>query len=344
MSDLRMIDLCSGIGGMHLAGSAAGFRTVFAADVDADARRVYEANLGLRPHGDLAGVDPRGVPGHDLAVAGMPCQPWSSAGDLGGLDDTRSHVLIHVLRILARKRPAAVLWENVAPLATADGRRPLRLLVECLRGLGYRVSWRVLRASQFGGAQMRERLFVVGSRAGKKFDFDGVRTTGPGRIGDFLNPAVDGGWLRPERYAPLPRPRVSRSGLAYSGHVHGRMRKPGGDPLVQWNHDSYYHVFSPSGIGPTITTKSNTRYLVDVGGRVRRITVDEVRSLMGFPAWFRFEGPGGVTHRQLGNSVYVPCVAAVMRAVAAQVFGVQQEPPAAPASTMARPALEGETT
>ena len=182
MNFAKMIDLCSGIGGMHLAGRQAGFRTVFAADIDEDARRVYEQNLGLRPAGDLAGVDPADVPDHDCLVAGTPCQPHSVAGDLGGLNDGRSHVLVHVLRILARKRPAAFLLENVGSLESNYGGRVLRLLLECLRGCGYRVSWRVLRACDFGAAQVRSRLFVVGSRTKRKFNFDGVSTTGPGRI------------------------------------------------------------------------------------------------------------------------------------------------------------------
>lgn len=344
MSKLKMIDLCSGIGGMHLAGSLAGFETVFAADIDEAAWRVYESNLGLRPAGDLAGIDPCGVPVHDALVAGMPCQPWSSAGDLGGLDDRRSHVLVHVLRILARKRPVAVLWENVAPLATADGGRPLRLLLECLKGLGYRVSWRVLGASQFSGAQLRERLFIVGSRS-RRFDFDGVVTTGPGRIRDFLDLERQSGWLRPDGYTLLPRPTRTRAGKLFVGHTHPPApTRRGGDPANPWSHDAWRQILDADGMGLTITTKTNTRYLVLVDGRVRRITQDEVRNLMGFPPWFKLGTLVQETHRQLGNSVYVPCVAEIMRSIASQLFGVRAETFAGSRSTMAPPPRNGDRT
>lgn len=344
MNDLKMCDICSGIGGCHLAGRQAGFRTVFAADIDGAARVVYEANLGLRPAGDLAGVDPHDVPGHDALVAGMPCQPWSSAGDLGSLDDTRSHVLVHVLRILAAKRPAAVLWENVAPLATADGGRTLRLLLECLKGLAYRVSWRILRASQFGAAQLRERLFIVGSRTTRRFDFDGGRTTGPGRIRDFLDPSIDRGWLRPEQYTLLGRPTRTPAGKLFAGYTHRAVpKRTGADPRSPWSHDGWRQILDANGMGLTITTRTNTRYLVLIDSRVRRITQGEVRNLMGFPPWFRLGPLVQEAHRQLGNSVYVPCVAAILRAVVSQLFGVRAEPSAASPPTMAPSPQNGDT-
>ena len=321
---MKLADLCCGIGGFTQAGKATGFAPVFAADIDPVARRVYEANHGLRPAGDLAGVDPAAVPDHDLLAAGTPCQPHSLNGSHGGLDDTRSHVVIHVLKVLRHKRPAAVLLENVAPLATQDDGGPLRLILGGLRGLGYRVSWRVLRATSFGAAQTRARLFVVGSLTGK-FDFDGIEATGPGRITDFLDHKVDAGWLPPDRYTLLPEPLVTKSGVRFAGYLKdGRRKKPEGDPGRPWTHDGYWQIHDAEGIGQTITTRTNSRYLVRTGGRVRRITPAEVQRFMGFPAGFCIDAGTSGMHRLLGNSLYVPCVTAVLRAVAAQVFGVEK--------------------
>jgi site-specific DNA-cytosine methylase len=189
---------------------------------------------------------------------------------------------------------------------------------------------------------LRERLFIVGSRTGRRFDFGGVVTTGPGRIRDFLSPTVDCGWLRPDEYTLLRRPRVNRSGLAFAGYLTGRKKRPGGDPAVQQTHDGYRQVYDAEGLGQTITTKTNTRYLVLIDGRVRRIVPDEVRSLMGFPPWFRLGPLVQEAHRQLGNSVFVPCVAAIMRAIASQLFGVRAETLAGYGSTMAPSPLHGD--
>ena len=96
--EFRMADLCSGIGGMSLAFSRAGYRCVFASEIDGAACDVYKANHGFRPAGDLAGVDPRDVPDHEVCVAGLPCQPHSVAGLQLGHHDSRSHVLYDLLR------------------------------------------------------------------------------------------------------------------------------------------------------------------------------------------------------------------------------------------------------
>lgn len=321
---MKLVELCCGIGGFTQAGKANGFVPIFAADIDPLARRVYESNHGLRPGGDLAGIAPASVPDHDLLAAGIPCQPHSLQGRHGGLNDARSHVFVHVLKVIARKQPPAVLIENVAPLATQDDGGPLRLIVGSLRGLGYRVSWRILKASSFGAAQTRSRLFIIGSR-GIPFDFDGVATTGPGRIADFLEHGVDVGWLSPDRYTLLPEPLVTKSGVRFAGHLNdGRRKKPAGDPGRPWTHDGYWQIHDAAGVGQTITTRTNSRYLVRTGGRVRRITPAEVQNLMGFPQDFRIDAGISETHSLLGNSLYVPCVAAVLGAVAAQVFGVKK--------------------
>jgi DNA (cytosine-5)-methyltransferase 1 len=306
--EFRMADLCSGIGGMTLAFRQAGYRCVFASEIDEAACDTFEANHGFRPAGDLAGIDPDKVPDHEVCVAGLPCQPHSVAGRRIGHDDPRSHVLYHLLRLLARKQPPAVLVENVPGLANQDGGRALRLIRESLRALGSRVSWRVLRACDAGAAQVRARLFLVGSR-GRRFDFDGLRNRPPGRIADFLDPDGRHGWLRPEQYVLLGRPRRSRFGLLFVGHMRSRTRRrPQGDASRPWTHDLYRQIYAAAGLGPTLTASSNSRYLVEVGGRVRRITLDECRRLMGFPDSLRMCRGMEEAHAQLGNSVYVPLV------------------------------------
>jgi DNA (cytosine-5)-methyltransferase 1 len=312
-------DCFSGIGMNSVAFRQAGLEPVFAADIDPAAREVYEDNLGLKPEGDLALVDPREVPDHDVCVASPPCQPHSQAGERKGLEDGRSDTFYSLLRLVARKRPRVLIVENVAPLAK-PGNAAFRLLVDTLRGLRYRLSWRCLAASDFGAAQHRERLFVVASR-GRRFDFDALETGTPGRIIDFLDPDVDGGWLEPHEYELLATPRVLPSGGLYAGHRHATLRVPGGDPKSPGTHYEYNWVYSSEGIGPTLTTSTNTLFLVEVRDRVRRITLDECRRLMGLPNGFRL-GNRGVDEamRLLGNGVYVPLVRRLAEEVVRQLL------------------------
>lgn len=325
MNMLRMADLCCGIGGMSEAGYRAGFETMFASEIDPDARDVFEANFGWQPAGDLAGVDPNSVPDHDLMIVGPPCQPFSTAGKRGGFDDGRFSVIATIICFLACKKPAVTVIENVAPLATEQNGRHLRFLLGFLRSLKYKVSWRVLQACDFGAAQTRARVFVVGTRINRRFDFDAVKPTGPGKLADSLDRNIDEGWLGPDEFTLFDRPFHKRSGRIIVGYKHGRLRKPTGCLSCLATHVPHRRVFSVNGLGPTLTHNICTRPLVHLGGRVRKVTINEAGSLMGYPKTFKLAEKTQVAHRQLANSVYVPCVEAVLRAVAEQMFGTKKK-------------------
>jgi DNA (cytosine-5)-methyltransferase 1 len=205
-------DCFAGVGGLRLAGEAAGGTCVFSSEIDCACREVYEANHGEVPSGDLALADPRRVPPHDLCLASPPCTPFSQSGHRNGLSDERANVLYSLFRFLAGVRPKVILIENVRGLATNDGGRPLRFVLRTLRGLGYRVSWAVLPATRFGGCQLRRRLFVVAS-LGRRFRFGLLPRLSAGGMSDILEPAVTEGWLRADEYTLLEEPVARASGM-----------------------------------------------------------------------------------------------------------------------------------
>lgn len=323
---LTFADMLAGIGGCRLAFEQAGYRCVWACESNEACRQTYALNHGDRPAGDIAGMSPADVPDHDVAVAGLPCTPYSLAGRKQGLNDPKANVLHPVLRILAAKRPRVVLLENVPALAHHDKGRTLKFLMGCLRGLGFTVSWSVLDASSFGSAQRRRRLFLVGTRVGKAFDFSMIPTRPAARLRDILDD-VDGGWLDPREYTLLDPPRIGRSGLVFSGYLDRPLRNPAGQLRSPGTHRSTNTIWSAEGLGPTLCSSDETgRYYVAVSGRARRLTTRERCRLMGFPADFQFSKPTRATV-QLGNSVSVECVAALARELARQVFGMSLASP-----------------
>jgi DNA (cytosine-5)-methyltransferase 1 len=98
-------------------------------------------------------------------VGGPPCQPWSTGGLRLGDEDERDGFpeFFEALRII---RPEAFLIENVAGLGRGRTRRYFLELLEALTGLGYRVTYEVLNAADFGVPQHRYRTFIVGMREG----------------------------------------------------------------------------------------------------------------------------------------------------------------------------------
>jgi DNA (cytosine-5)-methyltransferase 1 len=170
-TQLRFIDLFSGIGGFHLAlEEALGAECVFASDIDETCRDVYKVNFGIEPSGDIrpltegASVE---VPDHDILCAGFPCQPFSKSGHQRGINETRGTLFFNILKILEARRPKFVLLENVRNLAGPRHRHTWATIIENLRMLGYRVSNHPtilsphLLPPRLGGRpQVRERVFI----------------------------------------------------------------------------------------------------------------------------------------------------------------------------------------
>jgi DNA (cytosine-5)-methyltransferase 1 len=164
---LRFIDLFAGLGGFHLALEGLGHQCVFASELDETLRALYLENFGLEAAGDIRGVAAEDIPEHDVLCAGFPCQPFSKAGEQRGVDCPRWGDLFgHVLRIVHHHRPSYLLLENVPNLMRHEDGRTWEAMAGRLREAGYAIETELLSPHQFGIPQVRERLYIVGSRAG----------------------------------------------------------------------------------------------------------------------------------------------------------------------------------
>jgi DNA (cytosine-5)-methyltransferase 1 len=164
----RFADLFAGLGGFHLALSGLGHECVFACDNNQELRGVYEDNFGICPEADLREVLVEDIPSHDILCAGFPCQPFSKAGEQLGTSCKLWGDLFedHVLRVLSYHLPSFFIFENVANLERHDGGRTWKRMKRQLANRGYAVDAKILSPHQFGIPQIRQRLFIVGSRNG----------------------------------------------------------------------------------------------------------------------------------------------------------------------------------
>jgi len=162
---MRFIDLFAGLGGFHLALKSLGHTCVFASESDEGLRRVYEKNFGLRPAGDIRQVPVDSIPSHDILCAGFPCQPFSKAGEQQGFNCPKAGDLFdYVLRIAQHHKPRYVILENVPNLKRHNSGRTWLDLANNLTRTGYNIDSHYLSPQQFGIPQIRERVFIVGSR------------------------------------------------------------------------------------------------------------------------------------------------------------------------------------
>ena len=165
---MRFIDLFAGLGGFHLALRKLGHRCVFASEINEELSALYKKNFGLQPEGNLREIRGTDIPAHDVLCAGFPCQPFSKAGEQLGTKCKLWGDLFtgHVLRVIRADKPAFLIMENVANLGRHDGGRTWTKMRKSLEDLQYHVDCRVLSPHHFGIPQIRERLFIVGSRRG----------------------------------------------------------------------------------------------------------------------------------------------------------------------------------
>ena len=175
------VSLFSGCGGTDLGIRELGFDIAFANDVWAVATDLYRTNLpGVEVK--LGHVrDVRQFPNADLLIGCYPCQGYSQGGA------RRQAASVNYLyrefdRALRQIKPRAFVVENVAGMSHLNNRPLLNNQLVRFRLAGYSVSWKVLDAKDYGLAQTRRRLFIVGVRStfGARYQFPGP-THGPGR-------------------------------------------------------------------------------------------------------------------------------------------------------------------
>jgi len=335
----KFIDLFAGIGGIRIPFQELGGECVFTSEWDKFAQKTYTANHGEVPKGDITKINVTDIPEHDILLAGFPCQAFSQAGLRKGFSDTRGTMFFEIQRILAEHRPKAFLLENVKQLKGHDKGRTLETILAILHGefeqnlpdnismskesrhalsnnLNYLVDFKVLRASDFGSPQNRERLFIVGFNKdyyGENANFDDIFSwpippKTKTRVGDILEDLTN---------LKLDDDKYTISDKLWEGHKRRRRsheKKGNGFGYSLFNKDSEHTN--------TISAryyKDGSEVLIDqseLNKNPRKLTPRECARLQGFPEDFIIDAVSQrQIYKQFGNSVCIN----VIRAVAIQI-------------------------
>lgn len=365
------IDLFAGIGGIRKGFESIGGECVFTSEWNEYAVRTYKANHYCDPARHRFNQDIRTVtlsdkpdvsedeaylnidheiPDHDVLLAGFPCQPFSLAGvskknSLGrkhGFEcETQGTLFFDVARIIAAKRPAAFLLENVKNLKSHDKGNTFRIICEALDELGYEVADvnapkgadpKVIDAKHFV-PQHRERIVLVGFRRDLNVhggftlrDIDQLIPSNRPSFGDLLDKEVDDKYiLTPKlwdylyKYAEKHRQKGNGFGFGLTRPndvartLSARYHKDGSEILVDRGFVEHLDFYSE----------------LNQLNRPRRLTPQECSRLMGFdrPGESKFVIPVSDTqaYRQFGNSVAVPVFEAVAKLMRPRILVAKQK-------------------
>lgn len=170
-SELRGLDLFSGLGAASIAMRDAGVEVVAHSEIERFPCAVLAHRFpGVPNLGDITKIEAREVERRfgrvDLISGGWPCQDLSVAGKRAGLAGARSNLFWHVIRLADELRPRWLVLENVPGIFSSNGGRDFGTVLWALGKLGYGVAWRVLDAQHFGVPQRRRRVFIVGYLGG----------------------------------------------------------------------------------------------------------------------------------------------------------------------------------
>ncbi|KKS55645.1 MAG: Cytosine-specific methyltransferase [Candidatus Magasanikbacteria bacterium GW2011_GWA2_42_32] len=303
----RAIDLFAGIGGMRLGFERAGFEIVYSNDVDHYACQTYRANFGEIDERDIRTVDIESVPQFDVLLAGFPCQPFSLIGKRDGLEDPRGQLFNEVVRFLNSRKPEAFMLENVKNLLKHNKGETYGFIKKALEqaGTGYTVFEQILDSRNFGVPQHRERAYIVGFKnPDVTFDFpDKSSISGIGRLKDVLEKNVGEKYYLSKKY--------------YTGLMAHKKRH------AEKGSGFGCEVLDPDGISNTIVcgNMGRERNLIQDELRtvnewgVRKLTERECARLQGFPDGFKIPVSTTQAYKQFGNSVSVPVIREVAKAL-----------------------------
>ncbi|MET8744376.1 DNA (cytosine-5-)-methyltransferase [Streptomyces sp. NPDC004728] len=311
---LTCVEICAGAGGQSLGLERAGFQHTALVELDGDAVRTLRTN---RPHWNVLHDTVRdlsaarlwpGGNGQEVALlaAGVPCPPFSLAGQQLGAADERD-LFPDALALAAWLKPRAVLIENVKGILQAkfDGYRA-RVLRQ-LRELGYATSWQLLRACDFGVPQLRPRAVLVAMRPASfaRFAWPTPTTcpeTAPS-VGNVLYPSMASqGWELARTWA--------ESATCIAPTICGGSRKHGGADLGPSRARQAWAELGVNG-----SSVADAPPLPGTPLPVK-LTVAQMALLQGFPPDWVITGRKTAAYRQVGNAFPPPVAAAVGHSIA----------------------------
>lgn len=318
---MNVISLFSGCGGLDLGFEKAGFSIPVANEFDKTIYPTFKAN---HPGTHLIEGDIRKIKKEDISellsgeidgiIGGPPCQSWSEAGALRGINDTRGQLFFDYIRILKEFRPKFFLAENVSGMLANRHSEAVKNILTMFEEAGYHVTLNLVNAKDYNTAQERKRVFYVGFRKDMNVDFqfptgstrdDKLKITLKDIIWDLKDTAVPA--LAKNKHNPDAVNNHEYFTGAYSPIFMSRNR------VKAWDEQAFTVQASgrqcqihPSAPKMTFLSENKREFVRGKEHLYRRMSVREIARIQGFPDTFQFlYDDVNVAYKMIGNAVPV---------------------------------------
>lgn len=345
----------SGAGGLDLGLERAGLPSLLFCENYKEARMTLFQN---RPEAALAGdittLDAKtirelsGIGDHEIDVmsGGPPCQAFSTAGARRAFDDPRGNVFLKYLELARELQPRYLVIENVrgllsTPFPLSPGKAPvkggaLHLILDRLKNAGYKTTFNLYNAANYGAAQIRERVVIIAKRDGSPMPW--LRPTHSNdpawqeQLG--LNPWRTFGDVAKEigdtvhHHAQFPAKRLKYFEKLSAGQCWTSLPEEDQEAAMGKSYGlsggktGFYRRISFNRPSPTLVT-SPTMPATDLchPTELRPLSVEEYKAIQGFPPEWWIAGSMTDTYKQIGNAVPVELGEAIGRAIVEDMAG-----------------------
>lgn len=305
---VNSIEIFAGAGGIALGLEQAGIHTVKFVEIDKFCCETLKRN---RPHWNVVNEDISTVDFTqyknkvDIVTGGSPCQAFSYSGKKLGFEDTRGTLFYQFARTVKEVEPIAFMFENVKGLVSHDKGRTFETILSVLSDLDYNIQYKVLNSNDYGVAQKRHRLIIIGTKDGVEFEYPEPQEYKPVLRDALRDVPVSEGQSYSEKkkkvlelvpaggcWINLPE-EIQKEYMGKSYYSGGGKR--GMARRIAWDEPSLTLTCSPS-------QKQTERCHPD---ETRPFTVREYARIQTFSDDWEFAGGIGAKYKQIGNAVPV---------------------------------------
>lgn len=293
MREFTAVSLFCGAGGLDLGFDHAGYKTIWANDLDKDACKTHrnwsKTNVVC---GDISKVDYSTIPVSDVMLGGFPCQGFSLSGPRK-IDDSRNVLYKHYVKLVKQNKPMAFIGENVKGLLTMGGGKIIDAIIADFSDCGYDVYYKLVNAKNFGVPQDRERVIIIGFR--KDLNVVGFEIPASSGKTMTLREAIGGmPEAKPDDICDDP----------YSSRYMSRNRKR------NWDDVSYTIPAMAKQVAlwpgsPDMEKIDRDCWQFGSTGLTRRLSWREAAAIQTFPTDLEFYGDLTSIYKQIGNAVPV---------------------------------------
>ena len=323
------VSLFSGAGGLDIGLERSGFETISMSEIEpvfcdtlfnnqgvthCDGNEYFKSakiiNADIR---DLSSKELTGGTSTDLVVGGPPCQAFSSSGKQLSLLDPRGELINDFYRIIDEIKPKVLLFENVRGIVTARDRNGepggvIAGLLDNLKEIGYSCRAVLLNSADYGSYQRRVRCFIIGTHNGTAPCFPEPThnkgqslfqlpwNTLEGFLDEFSDKDLANYTYPTEKLAAELKNIRNGSGLKSKGKA--EKTRPGG----HWGYRQGAFIADLKLPARTVVGSSSQDW-VRWDNQMRRLTLNEVKQLQGFPIDWDVAGTKAQKYKQIGNAV-----------------------------------------